>query len=155
MGHAQPTTLAVAYSATGNGFVNYNIHQRCSRAIDMRFYWVRDRVRQGQFLVYWMAGEKNLAGYFTKNHPIIHHQAQQSIYLVPTADARNYECYMSHIDLQGCVEYLLTQGNGQRTDTVSLLREKETDNGRTETTGQIGYHGIGGYNIGLIGPPLI
>ena len=101
MGHAQLTSPAVTYIATGDRIVNDNIYQQRSRATSMQFHWVRDRVRQGQFLVYWMAGEKNLAGYFTKNHPIIHHQAQQSIYLVPTADARNYECYMSHIDLQG------------------------------------------------------
>ena len=56
MGHAQPTTPSVTYSAIGYGFVNDNIRQRISRAIYMRFYWVRDRFRQGKFLVYWMAG---------------------------------------------------------------------------------------------------
>ena len=37
MGHAQPPTPAVTDSATGDGFVNDNIHQRRSRAIDMHF----------------------------------------------------------------------------------------------------------------------
>ena len=73
MGHAQPPTPAVTDNATGDGFVNDNIHQRRSRAIDIRFYWVRDRVRQGKCLVYWIAGEHNLADYFTKHHPTIQH----------------------------------------------------------------------------------
>ena len=54
--HAQPPNPVVRDSATGDGFVNYNIHQRRSRSIDMYFYWSRERVRQGQFLVYWMSG---------------------------------------------------------------------------------------------------
>ena len=46
MGHTQTPTPLVTESATGDKFSNENIHQRCSRAIDMQFYWVRDRVRQ-------------------------------------------------------------------------------------------------------------
>ena len=38
--------------ATGNIFVNYIIRQCRFRAINMIFYWVRDRVRQGQIIVY-------------------------------------------------------------------------------------------------------
>ena len=52
MGHAQPPTPAVTYSATGDRIVNDNICQRSSRAIVMRFYRVRDRVRQGKYLMY-------------------------------------------------------------------------------------------------------
>ena len=95
----------------------------------MRFYWVRDRVRQEPFLVYLMAGEHNLADYFTKQHHTSHHRAQRSIYLVPTADASKYACYMSPIDLRGCIESLPARGNGRLTDTVSHLRKKETDGG--------------------------
>ena len=73
MVHTQPTTPAVNDSTTGDVLVNDNIRKRRSRAIDMRFYWVRDRVRQGQFLVYWMAGEHNLEEYFTNHHPTRHH----------------------------------------------------------------------------------
>ena len=99
MGHAQPPTPEVKDSATGDGFFNDNIRQRRSRAIDMHFYWVRYRVRQGQFLVYSMAGEHNLADYFTKHYPTSHHRSQRSINIVPTADARNYAFYISTIDL--------------------------------------------------------
>ena len=70
MGHSQPPTPAVTDSSTIDVFFNANICQRRSRAIDLRFYWVREKVRQGKFLVYWMAGEHNLADYFTKHHLI-------------------------------------------------------------------------------------
>ena len=99
MGHAQPPTPALKDNSTGDVFVNDNIRQRRSRAIDMRFYWFKDRVRKGQFLMYWMNGEHNLADYFTKHHPTIHHQLHRIIYLVPTEDASKYSCYMPPIDL--------------------------------------------------------
>ena len=99
MGHAQPPTPEVIDSATGDGFVNDNICQSRSRAVDMPLYWVRDRSRQGQFLVYWMAVEHNLADYFTKHHPTSHHRSQQSIYIFPTLGPIMYACYMSPIDL--------------------------------------------------------
>ena len=72
MGHAQPPIPAVTESATYDVFFNDNIYQRRSRSIDIYFYWVRDRVRQGQFLVYWMAEEHNLEDYFYQAPP--HHQ---------------------------------------------------------------------------------
>ena len=86
-------------SATGDGFVNDKIRQRHLRAIDMHFYLVRTRVRQGQFMVYWLAGDYNVTNYFTKYHTINQHRSQRSIYIVLTADARKCVCYMSHIDL--------------------------------------------------------
>ena len=112
MVHAQPPTPTVTNSATGDGFVNDNIRQRRSRATQMRFYWVGYRVRQGKFLVHWMAGGHNLADYFTKNYPTIHYQSQRSIYLVPTPGSSKYAYYMSTIDLRGFVESLPAQGNG-------------------------------------------
>jgi hypothetical protein len=62
--------------------------------MDMRFYWIRDRVRQGQFHVYWKPGKQNKADYFTKHHPITHHRAIRSTYLyAATNPSKNYfEC---------------------------------------------------------------
>ena len=58
MGHYQSTTPAVIEITTGDVFVNEQIFQQHSRDIYIQFYWVRDRVRQGKFLVYWMAGKR-------------------------------------------------------------------------------------------------
>jgi predicted transposase YdaD len=64
--------------------------QRRSKAIDMRFYWIRDRVRQGKFIIYWRHRALNKADYFTKHHPVSHHQQIRSSYLhmlLPTLHA--------------------------------------------------------------------
>ena len=47
MGHQQLPTPLVKDRATRNGFVNDNIQQQKSREIDMVFYWVCNRGRQG------------------------------------------------------------------------------------------------------------
>lgn len=58
----------------------------------MHFYWIRDRLRQGQeFLVYWKKGILNKADYFTKHHSASHHQAIRSSYLhLPRDWSKNY-----------------------------------------------------------------
>ena len=38
------------------------------KAIDIRFYWLRDYQNQGQFLLYLEKGNKNLGDYFLKHH---------------------------------------------------------------------------------------
>jgi hypothetical protein len=60
----------------------------------MHFYWIRDRVRQGQFKIYWSKGQTNRADYFSKHHPASHHQAIRSTYLYsPPNPTRSYfEC---------------------------------------------------------------
>ena len=106
MGYRQLPTLYVKDSVTGDVFVKKNIHQRSSRAINMRFYWVRYRVIQGNFLFCWVAVEQNPADYFTNHHPTNHNCSKQSTHILPTADASKYSLYMAPNDLTGCVEYL-------------------------------------------------
>jgi hypothetical protein len=47
----------------------------------MRFYWVKDSVKQGQFHVYWGPGYQHLADYFTKHHSPAHHKRMREIYI--------------------------------------------------------------------------
>ena len=81
LGHPQPATPIITDNSTASGIVNDTVKQRRSKAMDMRFYWIRDRVRQGQFLVYWKKGSLNRADYFTKHHSPRHHQTMRSHYL--------------------------------------------------------------------------
>eukprot|EP00957_Ditylum_brightwellii_P021751 1640881-Ditylum_brightwellii.AAC.1 len=60
MGHPQPPTPVMTDNSTACGIINSTVRQRRTRAIDMRFYWVRDRCAQGHFLVYWAPGKYNL-----------------------------------------------------------------------------------------------
>ena len=75
LGHPQPPTPIQTDNSCAEGIVNDTVKQRRSKAIfDMRFYWVRDRVRQKQFKIYWKRGKDNYADYFTKHHPPTHHR---------------------------------------------------------------------------------
>ena len=46
-----------------------------TKAMDMRFHWLRDRQCQEQFRIYWKPGKLNYADYWTKHHAAKHHQA--------------------------------------------------------------------------------
>ena len=81
MGYPQPPTPVQVDNSTACRIANDNIKLQRSKAIDMRFYWVRDRVDQNQFKVYWRPGKTNLADYVTKHHASTHHRLMRPIYL--------------------------------------------------------------------------
>ena len=64
----QPATTIQVDNSTTNGFANDTIKQKRPKAINTRFYWIRDRTSQGQFLIYWQPSIKNLGDYHTKHH---------------------------------------------------------------------------------------
>lgn len=82
MGHPQPSpTPIMTDNSTADGIANDTVKIKRSKAMDMRFYWIRDRVRQGQFRVHWKRGKDNKADYFTKHHPPSHHIEVRPTYL--------------------------------------------------------------------------
>jgi hypothetical protein len=81
LGYPQPTTSIQTDNSTAAGLANNTIKQNKSRHIDMRYHWIRDRVVQGQFNIFWDAGSKNLADYFTKHHAPIHHRSVRPLYI--------------------------------------------------------------------------
>jgi hypothetical protein len=90
LGHAQPATPIQTDNSTAAGIANDTVKQKRSKAIDMLFYWIRDRVRQGQFVICWKKGSHNRADYFTKHHSTAHHQAIRSAYLYEPNGSPNY-----------------------------------------------------------------
>ena len=79
--HPQPPTPIQTDNACAEGIINDTVKQKRSKAIDMRFYWVRDRVRQGQFNIFWKKGQDNSADHFTKHFPAAHHQLMRPLCL--------------------------------------------------------------------------
>jgi hypothetical protein len=69
MGHPQPATSMQTDNTTAHGILRGTCKQQRRIAINMRFYWVRDRAQQGQFDIGWGPSDQNLGGYFTKHHP--------------------------------------------------------------------------------------
>ena len=56
------------------GILASRIIPKKSKAIDVRFFWLRDRENQKQFKLHWHKGIDNLADYFTKHHKTPCHQ---------------------------------------------------------------------------------
>jgi hypothetical protein len=103
MGYPQEPTPIQTDNSTASGIANDTINQQGSRSIDMRFYWVRDCVKQGHFTVFWAPGKTNLADYFTKHHPPKHHQQFRPIYLHQEESTNTIPTTSLSI-LQGCVK---------------------------------------------------
>jgi hypothetical protein len=81
LGHKQPPTPMETDITTATGYINGMTKQKRTKAMDMRFYWIKDRMKQGQFNVYWGPGFQNLADYFTKHHSPAHHKRMRDVYI--------------------------------------------------------------------------
>ena len=81
LGHPQPPTPMQTDNSTAYGVINNKIQPKATKAMDMRFYWLKDRESVEQFKYYWRPGKSNLGDYFTKHHPPLHHQSMREILL--------------------------------------------------------------------------
>jgi hypothetical protein len=85
MGHPQPSTGTPLETdnSTAHGILHATVRLQRSKAFDMRYFWLRDRVRQRQFNLHWKPGRHNSADYFSKHHPPVHHKLMRPLYLQP------------------------------------------------------------------------
>ena len=81
MGPAQPPTPVQVDNSTAFGIATGKIKKLKSKAMDMRFYWIRDISNQDQFNIYWKPGSTNRGDYFTKHFPPAHHSTVSPMYL--------------------------------------------------------------------------
>jgi len=81
MNHPQPPTPIQVDNSTAVGIATQALKQKRSKAMDMRFYWINDRISQGQFIVFWKPGPTNLGDYHSKHHPMSHHIKSRPTYL--------------------------------------------------------------------------
>jgi hypothetical protein len=73
LGHTQGPTRINTDNSTDCGIANNSVKKQCSCAMDMRFHWIHDRVKQGQFEVNWEPSKSNRGDYFTKHFTNAHH----------------------------------------------------------------------------------
>ena len=83
LGHKQPATPIQTDNSMADGVVNGKIQPKRTKAMDMRFHWLRDRECQEQFRIYWRPGRLNYADYWTKHHPDKHHKQMRREFLTP------------------------------------------------------------------------
>jgi hypothetical protein len=75
LGHPQPPTVILCDNRCAVGLANDTVKVKRSKAIDMRYHWLRDRIRSGVLRVEWCKGVDNIADFFTKALPVHRHQA--------------------------------------------------------------------------------
>ena len=78
MGWKQRPTAIQVEITTAVGIATKEIFQKKSKAMDTRFYWINNRIKQGQFHVFWRPVPENLGDYHSKHHPPEHHRAVRS-----------------------------------------------------------------------------
>jgi hypothetical protein len=90
-------------NTTATGYSNGTIKQKRTKAMDMRFYWIKDQVKQGQFKINSGQGFQNLADCFTKHHSPAHHKRIGDVYI--HADERPINRKGTRdSDLRGCAK---------------------------------------------------
>jgi len=81
MGHLQHVTPIQVDNKCAEDIVNDTMKQKHTKAMNMRLYWIKDRVRLLQFLIYWRKGLDNLGDYVTKLHPTSRNCRVRPIYV--------------------------------------------------------------------------
>jgi hypothetical protein len=97
LGHTQPPAPLRMDNSTAYVIVNETIKQKRSKAMDMLYHWLTDRVCQKQFDVYWRPGRENLGDYHIKHHSAQHHKDMRHLTL--------HEANSLQV-LRGCVKLL-------------------------------------------------
>jgi hypothetical protein len=115
MGHPQDATELKTDNTTDDGIANKTVLQNRSKAMDMRYYWIQDRIEQGQFDVSWAPGDTNLGDYFTNHHSPYNHKRLRPFYLHIQADPILHH-NTKHPVLRWCVNLCTTS----QTDNVPV-----------------------------------
>ena len=69
LGYPQPATMLRMDNTVALGIASGQMNAKRSKSMDMRFFWLRDRVEQKQFVVSHIPGAWNIADHFTKPLP--------------------------------------------------------------------------------------
>jgi hypothetical protein len=118
MGHNQPPigTPLETNNSTAHNILKAQVRMKRSKAFDMRYHWLKRRIKQLQFNLYWSPGRLNMADYFTKHHPPSHHRLMR--YLYPQHPQVN--TVTTH--MRGCVSPTGTGPAGIASYVTSVVR---------------------------------
>ena len=103
MGHPQTKTPVHCDNATAVGIANNTVKRQRSRSMEMRFFWISDKIAQEMYEVSWHPGQENLADYQSKHHPGGHHVAVRPWYLHMENSPRVLPRALKPSTLKGCV----------------------------------------------------
>jgi hypothetical protein len=81
LSHSQPKTLVHCNNAMAIGIANNTAKRQRSCSMEMRYFFVCDKIAQDAYEVKYHPGQKNLADYQSKHHIGAHHKAVRPWYL--------------------------------------------------------------------------
>ena len=97
LGHNQHNIPIKADNSTAVAFSNSMLKEKKSKYWDMRLNWLKDRVQQKQFYIFWDRGSNNMADYATKHFPPSYHQKIRPLYVL-----KNYFMHMTDMWARVC-----------------------------------------------------
>jgi hypothetical protein len=100
LGHPQPQTPINCDNATN---VKNIIKQQHLGAMEMRYFWVANKVAQDMYFLIWHLGQENLVDYQSKHHPGVHHSVVRPYYLHEKNSPLVLPQAMRPSTLKGCV----------------------------------------------------
>jgi hypothetical protein len=103
MGHPQPKKPVHCNNATAVGIANNTIKRQRLRSMEMRFFWIGDKIAQQMYNLKWHPGQENLANYQSKHHIGLHHTAVRPRYLHLENSPRVLPWAKRPSALKGCV----------------------------------------------------
>ena len=77
----QPSTSIQTDKSTADGISNGTVQRKRSKSMEIRFHWVRDRVQQKHFNIFWKPEAINYSDYMTKHPPYHYHRKMIPVYL--------------------------------------------------------------------------
>ena len=132
LGHVQVATLIITDNACREGNLNNTVKQRRSKAMDIRFYWVKCRIAQGQFKLLWRSGREILGDYFTKLHSQVHHKNIQPLYVINSLTSRGCNKGVFIGTNIPYVPFVLTTSNRTRLKHIGTRTITARPNARTQ-----------------------
>jgi hypothetical protein len=69
LGYPQEPTTILVDNTVAEGLANDTINAKRSKSMDVRFFWLRDRIKKAQFYAKHLAGKWNISDFFTKSLP--------------------------------------------------------------------------------------
>ena len=82
MGQPQPPTPLKTDNKIAEAFVQQEMRHKKSKSWDMRLWWLKDKLVQKHFKIFWDAGSNNSAEYFTKHFAPKYHRILRQRYLL-------------------------------------------------------------------------
>ena len=120
IGHPQPPTPIQTDNSTAAGLANDTVKQKRSKAMEMRYFWIADKVDAKIFNVYWNMGKTNRADYFSKQHPTKVHRDIRPTIMVTYEN--NHTNYYDAIRQQEAAKVKPTSNEGGKGVLISKIR---------------------------------